>query len=397
MIIRASKYSLSTISTFLFILFLVIFPKGGIKIASIPVTWGYVIIALAALYLFIRKFYKVHLYSLISSLSLLPFQAIAIFTLLSNGYDSLGFVVSFLLSFLLLPWLFFLIFDEALAKIDINFSLNLLRKAIYFLAIYGIILFFIKLFTGKFIEIPLITTNLQDWGMLEEKCNNRGAVFKLISTYNNGNLFGVCLLMLMPLYHLLEPSFWKKNITRLALLLTISRTVWIVFLFEELLVIFFLEKNQKKKITYLGFLISIAITFFLIVQYFFGFSITFLLDKTLGGRMTTIEMMLEESSIFSSLPFHSIPEIVYAGIILSFGIIGFIFFMIGMIIPLFLSLFLPKTDKKRAIQLGLLTYLVACFSDGAILYIPVMVFYWALSSFLWKPLATSKPDLLPSA
>ena len=53
---------------------------------------------------------------------------------------------------------------------------------------------------GKFIEIPFLTVNAGDYGTLEStKHINRGGYLKLISTYNNGNVYGVATLILLPL------------------------------------------------------------------------------------------------------------------------------------------------------------------------------------------------------
>ena len=47
-----------------------------------------------------------------------------------------------------------------------------------------------------------LTVNAGDLGELDSsKFNQRGSVSKLISTYNNGNIFGVCTLMLFPIFY----------------------------------------------------------------------------------------------------------------------------------------------------------------------------------------------------
>jgi len=51
------------------------------------------------------------------------------------------------------------------------------------------------------IEIPYFTINAADVGEVADKYNQRGNIMKLISTYNNGNIFGVCTLMFFPLFY----------------------------------------------------------------------------------------------------------------------------------------------------------------------------------------------------
>ncbi len=70
--------------------------------------------------------------------------------------------------------------------------------------------------------------NAADVGLLETtKDINRGGLFKLISTYNNGNVYGAAMLILLPLFDAIETRKWRKLFLRIALVLTLSRSVWI--------------------------------------------------------------------------------------------------------------------------------------------------------------------------
>lgn len=42
----------------LLFLFLFVFPKGGIKIHDIPITWGYILLAIISLFILIRRIKK---------------------------------------------------------------------------------------------------------------------------------------------------------------------------------------------------------------------------------------------------------------------------------------------------------------------------------------------------
>ena len=86
------------------------------------------------------------------------------------------------------------------------------RTCVFLAAAWGIFLFFFRPLTGHFIEIPYITVNASDYGELENTKNiARGTLFKLISTYNNGNLYGVATLLLLPLYLQLEPRRFRRG------------------------------------------------------------------------------------------------------------------------------------------------------------------------------------------
>ena len=108
-------------------------------------------------------------------------------------------------------------------------------------------------------------------------------------------------------------------------------------------------------------------------------------------------LAVASASLMSFLRPHSLPqksfltivEVVYVGVAESFGAVGLITFLIAMITPLVLI-----TD--RAIRLGLLTYLLVSLSDGGMLFIPTMVFYWFLAAFGSIPNRQTLPQWAPA-
>ncbi len=367
-------------------LFLVVFPKGGIKFKNIPITWGYLFLAIIFLSTLFRKKYfvrKEHIYSLIA---LVPFQLFSLLSMYINGIQSFGFFISFLVSFLFLPFMFFLVFSEYIENLDLEYFFKIFKRSILFISSYGIFLFFYRGVFGSLFEIPLLTVNWHEKGLLEtiKHINHRGFFLKLISTYNNGNIYGICLLMVLPLYKYLEKSIFKKSIVKLSIILTLSRTVWIGFIISEFFFDFFIIKNKKKSL--IKFLTS-SLCFITILLIFAKFylhkPLSWYFDPTLGGRLLDKSF---EINFFSSLPFIHIEEMVYLSIFNTFGFLGLLFFIIGMCFSLFNYLFKNINIEKYPIDMciffGLLTYLIISISDSATLYLPVMAFYWFLSSFL---------------
>lgn len=275
------------------------------------------------------------------------------------------------IGFFFLPWSCFFLFSSYLESLDFLKLCHLLKKGIFWLASYGIFLFFYKFFTGSFIEIPLLTTNLHDFHLLEEKHIAREGFFKLIATYNNGNLYGISLFMLLPLYRLLEKRGYRKIIVIFSLILTFSRTIWIGLFF------YFLLRRPT-----IGSFFSLLLLFIPIFSllYFANLPISFLFDADLGGRITQLEH-LETLSFLPTKPFYNIAEMVYVSVLNSFGILGLFFYLLAMLTPLFTSFFLTKPSEiKKAIFQGLFLFLILSISDGALLLIPVLAFYWILSS-----------------
>src|SRR5438034_73520 len=116
----------------LIVTFLLIFPKGGIKIADVPLTWGYLLLFLGATPFFFLQAHTVFCSHFQVFLALIPFQIISIAYFLLFGIGNFGFGSAFVLHFILFPVLFFFIFSKSIANIDLEFFLKFLKKGIFF-------------------------------------------------------------------------------------------------------------------------------------------------------------------------------------------------------------------------------------------------------------------------
>ena len=404
----APRYKLAV---FFLTIFIIYFPKGGIKIGSIPITWGYLIIFLVAIFTlprFLKNICNISFSNChwIVIFSLLPFQSIVIFSFIFNGVENIGFGISLIVSVILLPFVFIILFSKYLDEMDLTYTFLMLKRGVTFVALFGIFLFFYKLYTGSFLEIPFLTVNYGDVGELEDKHINRGGIFKLISTYNNGNIYGVCILMLLPLYELLEVSKLKRILVKTSLILTLSRTVWLGVVIYEILKFFYIsDLSMAKRLSFIpnffmmwkirrkdlvGFIFSILGMLFFGISVFYmvfmmGKNSSFLFDKSLGGRIEQLDVF-ETFNWFPQKEFVHIVEIVYISVLNSFGFFGMLSFLLFMLAPVmcgFLKkIIFVKSLYKKSIMSGLIIYLVMAMSDGAFLYIPVMAIYWFLVSLL---------------
>ncbi|MBI3900772.1 MAG: hypothetical protein HY324_01315, partial [Chlamydiia bacterium] len=79
-----------------FWLFLLIFPKGGVKLANIPITWGYALLGVAAFLTVCKGFFICHAARLHSFFCTIPFQIVILGTLFFFGFDELGPAISLL-------------------------------------------------------------------------------------------------------------------------------------------------------------------------------------------------------------------------------------------------------------------------------------------------------------
>lgn len=368
-------------------LFIIVFPKGGIKIKNIPITWGYDLLAILGFSLLFRKKYEVNKNHTLVLLALLPFQIVSLITILINGATNIGFTISFFTSFFVLPFIFLFILSEYFERMDFNFFIKIIRRSLLFIASYGIFLFFFRIFMGYFFEISFLTINYHDSGLLDyTKCIDRNKIFKLISTYNNGNLYGICILMLLPFYSLIEKSHLKKMVVKTSLILTISRTVWIGLIFHEFLYDFFIKKNKRLSLIKFCISSSLFIFLFLFLPKLIGFNLYWLFDKELGGRLTDFDI---ENYIvfFPKVSFTGISEMIYLSIFQNFGILGFTTFLLAILSPLFIY-FLSYSKRKvlsldKCLMIGIINYLFISISDGGMLYIPTLAIFWIISSLLF--------------
>lgn len=369
---------------FFLCLFFLVFPKGGIKLGPAPLTWGYFFLGVTAWFVATRKAWGIHPGRLWALICLFPFQILSLGSILWHGAADLGFTISFFITFFFTPYVFLFLFSKDIETMDLERFFSLFKKGIAFISYYGIFLFVYKQLVGKYLEIPLLTTNLGDFGALDHlKCNSRGVVSKLISTYNNGQLFGISISMLLPLYCLVQNNRWHRWATKLAILLTLSRTAWIGLLFHEIFYNLLVEKSKKKMLLSFSLFAFLFLLGLLFLSWRYGFRWEFFFDQNFGGRRAHLAA-LERWTYFPSRPFSSLSEMVYVAILDFFGAVGLGAYLFAMGGPLLAYWKVPFSKPRLCVLLGLVNYLFISISDGATLYIPVLTFYWFLVSLLTR-------------
>jgi hypothetical protein len=371
--------------------FLVLFPKGGLKIGILPLTWGYMFFALTTPPLLVVRLVAtsprlpLRLWAIIAIL--LPMQLLCVYAIVFYGIADPPFAVSTIAALFFLPWIFLLVYPPFLPLVDGERFSRYFRFCILAAALWGIFLFFWHPLTGHFIEIPFLTVNQGDFGDLEyTKHINRGLFFKLISTYNNGNLYGTATLILLPLYSLLEKSNWRRLVVNLALLLTLSRTVWAGLVILQMLPLGLLLARQFGTFPrlYLGeatkrvfaLLATVALIFTALL--FNASKLSFLFDPTLGGRDVMVEQLFH-ATLLPDRGVAGFSEVLYASAAHDYGYAGLIAFTLIMLSPvllLFIDSSALRSPSRRAALKGLILYAFLAGSDGALNFLPTMAFYW---------------------
>jgi hypothetical protein len=376
-----SAYTLKYAYVVVTLIFLFAFPKGGIKENSLPITWGYLLLFLPCpFYLFSIAKNRISSVRLLTYCLTLPFSvwSVLILSLSDNSNLSLVRFSSFIISFIFMPFISLIVFGNILDKLWFQSILKTTFKiCIRFVIVFGLFHFFYKLITGIYFEIPFLTVNADDYGMTHTKMNLRNDyVSKLLSTYTNGNIFGISMLIVSPLYLRIEKQRIFVILFGMALLLTLSRTVWIGSLF--LLFLYFIKSLRKHPILlFIPFvvipIISYVISSFVII---FELPYDFLFDEELGGRISQLSV-LSSPSLVGNLNPDLMGEIVYLSVLRNFGIIGLLLFFLYILSPLIACKYFKK---RNDLQKGIMVYLLLCAIDGAILLIPVMCFFWFISA-----------------
>lgn len=135
----------------LLLTFIVLLPKGGIKPGGIPLTIGYAILFLLAglsftAYTYTGRLRWVGKNQFICLAATLPFFALSTLKIAGAGFVGMGFTISFYVSFFGIPIIFLLLFYHPLRHVPFDFIQRILLKFVYFTAIYGVFLFFFKLY-----------------------------------------------------------------------------------------------------------------------------------------------------------------------------------------------------------------------------------------------------------
>jgi len=364
------------------IFYMIAFPKGGIKFGGIPLTIGYVLTALlAVLTLFRGNGFALAIDRLLVFLSCLILAGWSYIVIHINGSEYVSATISYFVAVLYLPAFGMIVFSSNLLDDHYENVEKTFLWAVRFIVAYGIFLFVFKQLTGRWIEIPYVTVNAADVGQLDDKFIRRGIFFKLISTYNNGNIFGLCVAMMAPLYFQIERSKIMRSMLYLALFLTLSRTSWI-----GMALIFAMQSISKgvKPSTIMYILIAGLVSFiaFSFAATAMGRDTSFLWDRNLGGRIDQLQI-LSDMRIIPDEPFTFLPEIAYLGVIKFFGIPGLILFVFYLAIsPMLLWLEgvrLFNVGPTSACMQGLLIYMIMACADAAFLLIPVMMVFWMIA------------------
>lgn len=426
---------------YLTVFFYLTFPKAGIKIEGIPVTVSDLLFMLLMLFCLTKITYwretfnqfKVVIALLISSL---------FYILLKLGYSywhydllRVGTIVPLLIypAILLILLLFYCHYDIQWKKL-----LLLPVAAFVILSFYALLQYFLGV---ENVMVPGLTynwTDAQNPQILMTKKNFYGYYTKIFSTYQNGNIFGVNLLLIFPL--VFELLYRRRKILgyiALAFFITVaflsaSRAVWAGVIFYVFIRFFLLKRGWGKLLVVFPLsLISALLLFFESLRFranlFLGKDVIPeliklpALDKTVklaggGGETWAKTNIVTEPQItdlagregglyklwdatFGALnweaifigPYGLLPrgsygisgEMVYMTLFAYLGLIGLILWSLPILFTLYNFFKLRNDFILQGILLGLVSYFIVASIEGAYWLSPTAFNLWFIIGIGW--------------
>lgn len=265
------------------------FPKAGVKLLGIPLTIGNLFFAFT---FFIWCVKKIQIGKMsYSKIGLLILLLIIFFSLkyfiIGNFIDNIGYIIPLIVY----PLIFFMTYDLIDSPEKVNKILKLLVICYFIITLYALLQFFVGI---ENCAIPGLTVNYSDfkeygkyWFMMKSNGIDI-SMSKIVSTYQNGNLFGVNMLLCYPIIYSYLKNKKRNKLMILSLILfiftvflSLSRACWlgiVLFLFIAI----FMEKNKYKS--------SLAFKFFMIILCVFSLIIVFSYMPSVANRFLNTKL-----------------------------------------------------------------------------------------------------------
>ncbi|RXZ34697.1 hypothetical protein EO081_03240 [Sphingomonas desiccabilis] len=357
--------------------------KAGFSTGSTPVTFGYLLMGALAPFALIGLIVRPVLSPAALLHVLLAYLPVGLFAVykVETAFGSPAELLVTGTNFLILPVIIIGLFSPYLEDLTEAQICTVLKWCVRFAVAWGLMNFFMYALTKSFIAIPYLTMNAADAAEVFGKNNRRGGFMKLVSTYNNGNIFGVCMIALGPVYLYAEKSRAWMAAFLLAILLTLSRSAWFGMVVMGGVMVALGQVRVNRGPVWLGGLAAVG--GIVIIMPFLGWTSDNLFDSNLGGRFYQVEQLV---ITWFGAPRVSIKEIIYLGLLQSFGLIGFLFVMLALTFPILVNASRLRTLPmlRRAAIGGTICYLAMAALDGAFIFPPVLAIFLFLGALTYR-------------
>ena len=240
------------------IFFNIWFPKAGIKLSGIPLTVGNVFLAITFFFWTMKKVMNRRMKINKSGYILIILMLYSLIKYLLIG----GFVknIGYIIPLVVYPLMFIIAYDTIDTKEKLQKVIKVICFGFFFICIYALLQY---VFGIEKICVPGLTVNLSDyttyganWYLQKNNNNSSEIETKIISTFQNGNLYGVNALLIYPIVY----GYLKKEnrsflmyvslaLFVICVFLSLSRSCWLGIVLFMLFGIF-LESEKNKNSLY---------------------------------------------------------------------------------------------------------------------------------------------------
>lgn len=399
----------------------VLIPKAGFKIGGIPLTLGNIFLFLLLIRTYIKPFrIKVTDRNFMFLFLLYPFYCfLRIFLPLIAGTVSISEALPLLAANSVYP----LIFPVLIMKIKNEDQFESLTKIIMTCLFLTMLYDIAQIIFGvAAVQIPGITVNYSDYASAPNswwlaKANGFENASKFFSTYQNGNVYGLNLLMFYPLFSL----YFRQNkgifsyIMLIALFslnafLTGSRTVWLgTIIYTFLLASYNIKRDRINLKNFLASSILLSLFCFYAYDFVSIFSghigrffnslnsnVFFAGAGRTEGAVRSFKWLFENGNVLDFLfgvygtdGKASAGEMTYFAILFAYGITGLVLWLLPIIC---VSLRIKQKSIKTGDMFllgayrGIFLYMACAFIEGAFWLPPTVINLWTLIALAYKKL-----------
>ncbi|WP_423217194.1 hypothetical protein [Streptococcus equinus] len=413
---KKNKGPLSYTLLYLTILVNVLIPKSGIKLGNIPITLGNVFFVLTLIFWFFGKLggKKIVFDKKIGGVIFLSIiYALLKYLIIGSFKEHIGYVIP-LVAY---PLIYFIIVDLIDSEEKFLKIFNLVTICIFSISLYALLQFVVGI---DKCTIPGITVNYSDyikygkyWFMT--KANGLSVSdTKIVSTYQNGNLFGVNMILFFPwVYYGLKVKH-KTKLQYISLVLflssvflSLSRSCWLGLIIFIIFCILLDEDSNKADFLKKFFIVLLTMVIIMVIfqvapSVFNRFSDTSASDwVNMSGRsdgfINTITSVANSDSVlawfvgpegvidWNGLAYEMLPLAIFVQL----GIIGVCILYYCFIKSLYCCRNYIKSDMVKGMYYGLLIWLIVGLIEAG---------YWlppgALNVFIIIGLMSSYRNIL---
>lgn len=414
---KSKFYRVSYVLLLITVFINVTFPKAGIKLGGIPLTVGNVFLLLTIMMWFFYVLWRhCFIFSKAERLVVIGclYWLIRFLLTMVGGRAGLSDWVGFFVPLVVYPFTFLVFNFFITEQRQIDLILRMLMWGTIIVFIFG---FLQAAFGIERFSIPGLTVNYTDYisstNWYAEKYNGvqDGVTYsKTVSTYQNGNLLGVNILLFCPMiYESIKKKVWQRVymlVFVLFCILTGSKTCWVgifLYLFIKSVVIINRKWADGRKVQFACLIIAVtpviaAIFLNMFPQILERFKDSFTLKNIndLSGRSESMSQLIDyfvnKTEWILIGPYGltsywgSSYEMAYFCILMIGGIAGLVAFLgpIIYILAKYIGKHIKDSKVLKGVCHGLVVYIIIAFVEGALWLPPTAVNLWMVLALGYK-------------